>query len=61
MALPALRLRTANLALPGGTPRHKAFRWVRIVAMLFVTLSSFAVRELNDRVFRWLVVAAVEA
>ena len=44
MALSALRLGTANLALAIAiareTPRRKVFRWVRIVAMLFVTLSS---------------------
>ena len=50
----ALGLGTANLALAKGTPRHKIFGWAWIVAMLFVTLSSFAVRELNDGALSWL-------
>ena len=49
-----LALGTANLALAKGTPRHKIFGWAWIAAMLFVTLSSFAVRELNDGAFSWL-------
>ena len=50
----ALGLGTANLALAKGTPRHKIFGWAWIAAMLFVTLSSFAVRELNDGALNWL-------
>ena len=50
----ALGLGTANLALVKGTPRHKVVGWVWIVAMLCVTLSSFAIRELNAGEFSWI-------
>ena len=49
-----LHLMATLLALGLGTPRHKVFGWFWIAAMLFVTLSSFAVRELNDGAFSWL-------
>ena len=49
--LVALGLGTANLVLVKGTPRHKTVGWVWMSAMLCVTLSSFAIRELNDGKF----------
>ena len=50
----ALGLGTVNLALVKGTPRHKVVGWVWIAAMLCVTLSSFAIRELNAGEFSWI-------
>ena len=50
----ALGLGTANLVLAKGTPRHKVVGWFWIAAMLCVTLSSFAIRELNAGEFSWL-------
>ena len=43
----ALGIAAVNLALVKETPRHKVVGWVWITAMLCVTLSSFAIRELN--------------
>ena len=37
-----------------GTPRHKVVGWVWIAATLCVTLSSFAIRELNAGEFSWI-------
>ena len=53
-ALLALGLGIANLALTKGTPRHRVMGWLWIAAMLFVTLSSFGIRELNDGEFSWI-------
>ena len=53
-ALLALALGAANLLLAKGTPRHKAFGWVWIIAMLGVTLPSFSIREANAGEFSWL-------
>ena len=53
-ALLALGLGTTNLALIKGTPRHKVVGWIWMGAMLCVTLSSFAIRELNDGEFSWI-------
>lgn len=53
-ALLALGLGTANLAFTKGTPRHRTIGWFWITAMLFVTLSSFRIRELNDGEFSWI-------
>ena len=50
----ALGLGTVNLALVKGTPRRKVVGWVWIAAMLCVTLSSFAIRELNAGEFSWI-------
>ena len=52
--LVALGLGTTNLVLVKGTPRHKTVGWVWMSAMLCVTLSSFALRELNDGKFSWI-------
>ncbi len=53
-ALLALGLGIANLGLTKGTFRHRVTGWLWIVAMLFVTLSSFGIRELNDGKFSWI-------
>ena len=51
----ALGLGTANLAIAKGTSRvTKLVGWVWIAAMLCVTLSSFAIRELNDGELSWM-------
>ncbi len=50
----AIGLGLANLLLAKGTPRHKAFGWIWIAAMLFVALPSFAIREANDDELSWL-------
>ena len=53
-ALLALGLGIANLGLTKGTSRHRSTGWLWIVTMLFVTLSSFGIRELNDGKFSWI-------
>ena len=53
-ALAAIVLGAANLVLAKGTPRHKAFGWAWIAAMLGVTLPSFSIREANAGEFSWL-------
>ena len=53
-ALLALGLGAANLALAKGTLRHRVVGWAWIAAMLYVTLSSFGIRELNDGAFSWI-------
>ena len=54
MAILAAVLGVANLALAKGTLRHRVFGWTWMTAMLFVTLSSFGIRELRDGEFSWL-------
>ncbi len=44
-ALAVLVLGTINLAAAKGTLRHKTMGWVWIVAMLFVTVPSYWIRE----------------
>lgn len=53
-ALLALGLGIANLVLIKGTLRHRTVGWIWITSMLFVTLSSFFIRELNDGEFSWI-------
>ena len=53
-AILATVLGASNLALAKGTPRHRVFGWTWMVAMLFLTLSSFGIRELRDGGFSWL-------
>ena len=53
-AVLAAALGVANLALAKGTLRHRVFGWTWIAAMLFLTLSSFEIRELRDGAFSWL-------
>ena len=53
-ALLALGLGTANLVLAKGTFRHRVFGWSWIAAMLFVTVSSFWIREVDHGSFSWL-------
>ena len=53
-ALLALGLGTANLVLAKGTRRHRMVGAMWIAAMLFVTLSSWWIRELNDGALSWI-------
>ena len=53
-AVLAFALGTANLALAKGNFRHRVFGWTWMGAMLFVTVSSFWIRELNEGSFSWL-------
>ena len=53
-ALLALGLGAANLALAKGTLRHRIVGWAWTGVMLCVTLSSFAIRELNSGAFSWI-------
>ena len=53
-AVLAASLGVANLALAKGTLRHRVFGWTWIAVMLFLTLSSFGIRELRDGEFGWL-------
>ncbi len=53
-AAAALALGAVNLAAAKGTPRHRAVGWIWIAAMLFVTLPSFGIRELNDGKLSWI-------
>ena len=53
-AVLAATLGVANLALAKGTLRHRVFGWTWIAALLFLTLSSFGIRELRDGAFSWL-------
>ena len=53
-AVLAIGLGVSNLALAKGTPRHRAFGWVWMASMLYVTLSSFGIRELRDGELSWL-------
>ncbi len=54
MALLALGLGMTNLVLAKGGLRHRIFGWCWMAVMLGVTLSSFAIRELNDGDFSWI-------
>ena len=53
-AVLAIVLGVSNLALAKGTPRHRVFGWIWIASMLYVTLSSFEIRELRDGDLSWL-------
>ncbi len=53
-AVLALGLGSANLALAKGTYRHRVFGWAWLGAMLWVAVSSFWIRELNEGSFSWL-------
>ena len=53
-AVLALGLGGANLALAKGTFRHRVFGWVWLGSMLFVSVSSFWIRDLNAGSFSWL-------
>ena len=54
VALLTFALRTANLILAKGTVRRRAVGWVWMVLMTGVTLSSFAIRQLNDGRLSWI-------
>ena len=54
VALLAFALGTANLILAKGTVRHRAMGWVWMVLMAGVTLSSLAIRQLNDGRLSWI-------
>ena len=54
VALLAFVLGMANLILAKGTVRHRAMGWAWIVLMAGVTLSSFAIRQLNDGRLSWI-------
>jgi len=43
-----------NLASEKGTRQHRMIGWFWLIIMLFVTLSSFNIRELNDGDFSWI-------
>lgn len=53
-ALAAILLGGINLALAKGTFRHKVMGWIWIVAMLFTTLPSFWIREINIGSLSWI-------
>lgn len=53
-AVLAAVLGAANLALAKGNLRHRVFGWGWMAAMLFLTLSSFGIRELRDGELSWL-------
>ena len=53
-ALLALGLGAANLALAKGTRRHRIVGWTWIAAMLWVSVSSFWIRELEPGGFSWI-------
>ena len=53
-ALAVLGLGTANLTLAKGTTRNRIVGWIWVAAMLFATLSSFWIQELNPSGFSWI-------
>ena len=50
-AILAIVIGGVNLASEKGTKRHKALGWVWMLTMLFVTVSSLFIRELNEGKF----------
>mgnify|MGYP006243035127 FL=1 len=53
-ALAALVLGYVNLAREKGTRTHKIIGWVWMIAMLFVTVPSFAITETNPGSWSWI-------
>lgn len=53
-AAAALAIGSVNLAAAKGTKRHKQLGWLWMGLMLFVTLSSLFIRELNEGRFSWI-------
>ena len=53
-ALAVLLLGAINLVAAKGTPRHKAMGWVWVVAMLFVTIPSYWIRESQPGELSWI-------
>lgn len=52
-AVLAVAIGGVNLASEKGTARHKALGWAWMVMMVFVTVSSIFIRELNAGGFSW--------
>ena len=53
-ALVAIGLGSINLARAKGTTPHRLIGWCWLALMTGVTLSSFAIRELNPGQFSWI-------
>lgn len=60
-ALSVIVLGCMNLTLAKGTPRHKAMGWVWVIAMLFVTIPSYWIREANPGELSWIHILSVVA
>lgn len=60
-ALAVLVLGAINLAAAKGTPRHKAMGWVWVIAMLFVTVPSYWIRETQPGELSWIHILSVVA
>ena len=53
-AVLAIMLGMINLVSEKGTPQHRMVGWFWLIIMIFVTIPSFWIREINEGDFSWI-------
>tara|TARA_A100001035_G_scaffold45291_1_gene32160 strand:+ start:203 stop:565 length:363 start_codon:yes stop_codon:yes gene_type:complete len=54
LAVAAVIIGSINLFSIKGTTKHKVIGWIWVITMLYVSFSSFWIKELNDGTFSWI-------